>query len=231
MSPRPPRLCRPSPFQSRTCSSPSHCARSIDARRRAPTTTTTASPRRPASPRCRCEGWPLTSEGPWGCTRPLALFEACDGWAVAMLAPLPCASPCLAPLSPRRGVQEEALRTFTALALSDELRLEFRLEPGDLGLVNNLTMLHAKTAFRVRSRGEGGRRRPHCTACWPHCTTRQPAAPFRHVPNAQHSLAERATGCRPGCCWGQSLRRRRGLCLRTYWPSRAAPSWGATLPG
>ena len=40
-------------------------------------------------------------------------------------------------------------RTFTALAMSDELRLDYQLRPGDIGIVNNLTMLHAKTAFRV----------------------------------------------------------------------------------
>ncbi|KAL6755491.1 Clavaminate synthase-like protein [Haematococcus lacustris] len=45
-------------------------------------------------------------------------------------------------------LQEEALRTFTALAMSDELRLDHKLAPGDISLVNNLTMLHAKTAFK-----------------------------------------------------------------------------------
>jgi alpha-ketoglutarate-dependent taurine dioxygenase len=45
------------------------------------------------------------------------------------------------------------IRTFTALALSDDLRLDFKLQPGDIGLVNNLTMLHAKTAFKVDRQG------------------------------------------------------------------------------
>lgn len=40
-------------------------------------------------------------------------------------------------------------RTFTALAASDELRLDWKLQPGDIPLLNNLTMLHAKSAFRV----------------------------------------------------------------------------------
>lgn len=45
-------------------------------------------------------------------------------------------------------LQEEALRTFTALAQSDELRLDLKLQPGDIGFINNITMLHAKTAFK-----------------------------------------------------------------------------------
>ena len=40
-------------------------------------------------------------------------------------------------------------RTFIALAMSDELRLDYKMHPGDMALVNNLTMLHAKTAFKV----------------------------------------------------------------------------------
>jgi alpha-ketoglutarate-dependent taurine dioxygenase len=39
--------------------------------------------------------------------------------------------------------------TFVALAQSDELRLDHKLQPGDISLVNNLTLLHAKTAFKV----------------------------------------------------------------------------------
>lgn len=38
--------------------------------------------------------------------------------------------------------------TFVALAQSDELRLDYRLQPGDIALLNNTTMLHAKTAFK-----------------------------------------------------------------------------------
>ena len=33
--------------------------------------------------------------------------------------------------------------------MSDELRLDYKMHPGDMALVNNLTMLHAKTAFKV----------------------------------------------------------------------------------
>ena len=33
--------------------------------------------------------------------------------------------------------------------MSDELRLDYKMRPGDMALVNNLTMLHAKTAFKV----------------------------------------------------------------------------------
>ena len=44
----------------------------------------------------------------------------------------------------------ERRRTFAALAMSDELRLDHKLRPGDIALVNNLTLLHAKTAFKAR---------------------------------------------------------------------------------
>ena len=40
-------------------------------------------------------------------------------------------------------------RTFTALATSDELRLDYRMQPGDIAFLSNLTMVHAKTAFKV----------------------------------------------------------------------------------
>jgi alpha-ketoglutarate-dependent taurine dioxygenase len=38
---------------------------------------------------------------------------------------------------------------MTALAQSPELGLRYRMEPGDLVIFNNLSMLHAKTAFKV----------------------------------------------------------------------------------
>ena len=39
-------------------------------------------------------------------------------------------------------------RTFTALAMSDELRLDHHMLPGDVAVLSNLTMLHAKTEFK-----------------------------------------------------------------------------------
>ena len=39
--------------------------------------------------------------------------------------------------------------TFTALAMSDELRLDWKLQRGDIPIINNLSMLHAKSAFKV----------------------------------------------------------------------------------
>ena len=50
-----------------------------------------------------------------------------------------CPSSC-SPLSP--------CRTFTALAMSDELGLDHHMLPGDVALLSNLTMLHAKTEFK-----------------------------------------------------------------------------------
>ena len=44
-------------------------------------------------------------------------------------------------------VQKEALRTFTALLLSDRQRLDLQLQPGDLQLLHNLSMLHTRAAF------------------------------------------------------------------------------------
>ena len=52
-------------------------------------------------------------------------------------------------------------RTFAALAMSDELRLDHKLRPGDIALVNNLTLLHAKTAFKVRLSDIPQWMRPH----------------------------------------------------------------------
>ena len=56
-----------------------------------------------------------------------------------------------------RTLPTPLFRTFTALAMSDELRLDWRLQPGDLPLLNNLTMLHAKSEFRVRNCGARSR--------------------------------------------------------------------------
>ena len=39
-------------------------------------------------------------------------------------------------------------RTFTALAQSEDLRLDYRMSPGDIAMLSNLTMVHAKTAFK-----------------------------------------------------------------------------------
>ena len=39
--------------------------------------------------------------------------------------------------------------TFAALAISDELRLDWKLQPSDIPIINNLSMLHAKSALKV----------------------------------------------------------------------------------
>lgn len=43
--------------------------------------------------------------------------------------------------------QEEALSAFSALAMSPELRLDWMLQPGDIQLLHNTTMLHTRTAW------------------------------------------------------------------------------------
>jgi hypothetical protein len=48
------------------------------------------------------------------------------------------------PLTP---LQVEALDLFDKFASSPELRVSFRMEPGDIVLVNNLTVMHARTQF------------------------------------------------------------------------------------
>lgn len=49
------------------------------------------------------------------------------------------------PLSTR---ELEALDAVVSLALRDDLRLDMTLEPGDLQLLNNYTMLHSRTAWK-----------------------------------------------------------------------------------
>ncbi len=48
---------------------------------------------------------------------------------------------------PLTDAQVEALDLFDRLARSPELRVAFRMQPGDLLLVNNLAVLHARTEF------------------------------------------------------------------------------------
>lgn len=43
--------------------------------------------------------------------------------------------------------QYEALRLYNALALSDKLRLDLMLQPGDIQLLSNHTQLHTRSAF------------------------------------------------------------------------------------
>ena len=56
------------------------------------------------------------------------------------------------------ALQREALAAVGALALGDGLRLDFALQPGDLQLLSNRTMLHTRSAFtdaQVPARGAG----------------------------------------------------------------------------
>ena len=43
--------------------------------------------------------------------------------------------------------QFEALRLYNALALSDKLRLDLMLQPGDLQLLSNHTQVHTRSAY------------------------------------------------------------------------------------
>jgi hypothetical protein len=45
------------------------------------------------------------------------------------------------------AAQKEALRLYNALALSDRLRLDLLLKPGDIQLLSNHTQLHTRSAF------------------------------------------------------------------------------------
>ncbi|KAK9822768.1 hypothetical protein WJX74_006847 [Apatococcus lobatus] len=58
--------------------------------------------------------------------------------------------------------QEEALAAFSALAMSPELRLDWMLQPGDIQLLHNTTMLHTRTAWEDF---EDGRKR-HLLRLW-----------------------------------------------------------------
>ena len=43
--------------------------------------------------------------------------------------------------------QYEALRLYNALALSDKLRLDLMLQPGDIQLLSNHTQVHTRSAY------------------------------------------------------------------------------------
>ena len=43
--------------------------------------------------------------------------------------------------------QFAALRLYNALALSDKLRLDLMLQPGDLQLLSNHTQVHTRSAY------------------------------------------------------------------------------------
>ena len=45
--------------------------------------------------------------------------------------------------------QRQALAVFNALAGSDALRMDFKLMPGDIQLLNNLAMQHQRSSFVV----------------------------------------------------------------------------------
>jgi hypothetical protein len=64
---------------------------------------------------------------------------------------------------PLTDAQIEALDLLDRLCASPELRLAFRLQPGDLLLVNNLAVLHARTQFEDHAEID---RRRHMVRLW-----------------------------------------------------------------
>ena len=68
--------------------------------------------------------------------------------------------PGVAPLTPR---QIEALDLFDALANDPELNLMMELQPGDIQLVHNHTILHDRTAFEDYPEPE---RKRHLLRLW-----------------------------------------------------------------
>lgn len=64
---------------------------------------------------------------------------------------------------PLTEAQIEALDAFDRFASSPELRVAFRMQPGDLLLVNNLAVLHARTQFEDHPQPD---RRRHMVRLW-----------------------------------------------------------------
>lgn len=64
---------------------------------------------------------------------------------------------------PLTDAQIEALDCFDLLARSPELRVAFRMQPGDLLVVNNLAVLHARTQFDDH---EDQEKRRHMVRLW-----------------------------------------------------------------
>lgn len=61
------------------------------------------------------------------------------------------------------ALQQEALDMFAALAGSDALRMDLQLQPGDMQLLHNHTMVHTRTAFEDHD--EAARKR-HLLRLW-----------------------------------------------------------------
>lgn len=79
---------------------------------------------------------------------------------------------------PLTGAQIEALDLLDRLCASPELRLPFRMQPGDLLMVNNLAVLHARTQFEDHTEMD---KRRHMVRLW----IEAPAG-FRAMPRAMN---------------------------------------------
>jgi Taurine catabolism dioxygenase TauD, TfdA family len=77
-------------------------------------------------------------------------------WEVALLNECDCGHCAAAPLSlmislPLACTYPCALQLFNELAASEELRLDYMLQPGEIQLLSNHTVLHARSEFQDAS--------------------------------------------------------------------------------
>jgi alpha-ketoglutarate-dependent taurine dioxygenase len=90
------------------------------------------------------------------------------------------------------AAQREALDAMVALSLDAELRLDMELEPGDLQLLNNYTILHSRTAW---TDPDPARRRV-MLRLWlkvPNARTLAPGIAGGYVTGAHYDVAEQAS--------------------------------------
>ncbi len=95
--------------------------------------------------------------------QPVPLFATQDGRLSCRYVRAPIAAGHKTADLPLSDAQVEALDLFDRLAASPELRLSFRMQPGDLLLVNNLVVLHARTQFLDHPEAE---RKRHMVRLW-----------------------------------------------------------------
>src|SRR5690606_6774338 len=94
---------------------------------------------------------------------PVPVFAVRDGQLSCRYVRAPIAAGHRDAGVPLSDAQIAALDEFDRLASSPELRLAFTLQPGDLLMVNNLTVLHARTQFVDHDEPE---RRRHLLRLW-----------------------------------------------------------------
>lgn len=107
--------------------------------------------------------WHRFNEGRAGdaavCEQPVPVFaRGADGSVNCRYVRSPIAAGHKEVGQPLTEAQIAALDLFDRLASSPELRVHFRMGPGDIVLVNNLTVLHARTQFTDHPEGSAPRR-------------------------------------------------------------------------